>query len=73
MEDGCQLHAPAALPSGRNLGIHGMEGLLVHGAGLDVLEKRKKKLIIPGFEPRTLPTELSRLANRNVQTVNDTF
>jgi hypothetical protein len=41
MEDGCQLHAPAALPPGKNSGIHRMEGLMAHRAGVDVSEKRK--------------------------------
>jgi len=41
MEDGRQLHAPVALPPGKNPSIHRVEGLMAHRAGLDVSEKRK--------------------------------
>ena len=44
-----QLHAPAALHPENNPGVHWVWGCLGHGAGLDILKKRKIS-VLPGFK-----------------------
>jgi hypothetical protein len=48
-----QLHAPAALPPGKNPGTHCIGGWVDSRAGLDDL-KKWKFLTLPGLEPRPL-------------------
>jgi hypothetical protein len=75
VEDGGQLQATAVLSTGKNPNINGMEDLMAHRTGLEVMGK------IPGSElglstcrgQRTLSTELSGLVYRSIQSVNDAF
>jgi len=43
-----QLHAPAAVQTEKNPGVHWVWGCLGHRAGLDILRKRKIS-VLPGF------------------------
>jgi hypothetical protein len=54
MEVGGRLHAPAALPPGKNPGTHQIGGWVGPRAGLDVLGEEKNLLPLPGFEPQTV-------------------
>ena len=57
MRVGVQLHAPAALPSGKRPGTHCVEGWVGPRAGLDGWGKFPPP---PGFDPRTIQPVASR-------------
>jgi hypothetical protein len=49
-----QLHAPAALSPGKNVGIHSIAGWMGPRADLDSFGEEKMFLPMPGYEPRTV-------------------
>jgi hypothetical protein len=51
MEMSDQLHAPAALPQGRDLGTHWIGGWVGSRAGLDIVVKRKIRSICQDSNP----------------------
>jgi hypothetical protein len=55
-----QLHVPAALPPGKNAGIHSIGGWMGPRAGLDSFGEAKNLLPLPGFELRTVQAVGSR-------------
>jgi hypothetical protein len=54
MKMSCRKHDPAALPAGRNAGIHAIGSGLDRSYILDVLEKKKLYFPLRGFEPRAV-------------------
>jgi hypothetical protein len=54
MEVGGQSHVPAAIPPGKNPGMHCIGGWVGPRAGLDGCEKSRPPFPPPGFYPRSI-------------------